>query len=469
VSHRRVTVQDVVNDPDAEGVLAHLAEDFVTAWIPDALAGVDYPALLRQPNAVPDRAATLCVPRAGRAPMRVPVLGFDRLLALHVACDPFRENLDERLHPGVCGYRTGATSSTGYQGEYERFREFVKAGVTEHAWSATADVESFFPSVTAEVILGAVSELSTPLDVDRLAAVLRDFSANGLSALPAGYADARMLGNLVLAAADDVLDVAFTRWVDDYRLFSDDEGALRKALCQISDALRPLGLRLNPRKQRVLQREAAFNEIIGRDLDSVFHPDVESADATRRSLRRVFLEALADPVRNRRTIRFCLPRLASISDDIAIPFATKTLTTTPWDLPRLVHYLSVFRERDGVAESLFDALLTAARSDDHWATARICVGVAGVKLPEAVTDPLALYAERTENAAVWGTVIRVFGMSRDSRTLDATSRALDERASLAALRDLEIDLPRFLVDRAETTARVLKTDPAPPPETFSLL
>ena len=459
----------MLDSPASADILADLQEDFVTAWVPDALAGVDFPMLIGEPNAVPDRSAILSVPRPGRSSMQVPVLGFDRQLALHAACEPIKAIVDGRLRPEVCGYRTGAASDPGYQLEYQRYRDFLSGGVKDHLWSGTADVESFFSSVTYDTLVGALGTLSRPSNTQALEMVLSDFCASDLPLLPAGYADARMLGNLVLAAVDEALDIPFTRWVDDYRLFSNDQSAVLNSLRRVDQGLRSLDLRANPKKQRVLSRDVAVDELIGRDLDSVFHPEVESNDASRKTLRRVLIDALADPVYNRRLIRFCLPRLAYVHDDFAVDFAAQNLMATPWDLPRLIQYLHVFRDRESVAEQLFSALASAVENDDDWATARICVGVAGLTVPESLVDSLTAYALHTASSAAWGLVARVLALTRSPNAVEVANRALDVRPSLACFRDLEESFPRELADRGLTTASVLEDVPVPLPLTFSLL
>ena len=141
----------------------------------------------------------------------------------------------------------------------------------------------------------------------------------------------------------------------------------------------------------------------------------------------------------------------------------------PWDLPRLIQYLHVFRDREDVAESLFSALASAVESNDDWATARICVGVAGLKVPEPLAESLTAYAFDTSSAAAWGLVVRVLALTRWPSAVEVANRALDVRPSLACYRDIEEPFPRELVDRAATTASALENTPAPPPLTYSLL
>jgi len=82
---------------------------FATAWVPDALAGVDFRALLGHPNAAADRSAMVEGPTCWTwANACFQSLASTTHFALHRACDPLRDRVDERLRPEVCGYRTGA-------------------------------------------------------------------------------------------------------------------------------------------------------------------------------------------------------------------------------------------------------------------------------------------------------------------------------------------------------------------------
>jgi hypothetical protein len=453
----------------ALSVLHDLQEDFDTAWVPDVLAGADFAALIDEPDPAPDPPTLLSVPRPGRQSMRVPVLSFDYQVKLHRACRPIMDRVDQRLRPEVCGYRTGARAEPGYRDEYGRYRDFLSSGIGESAWTATADVQGFFSSVTLRAMQAALRTITADSDTQVLEALLLELIELGLPTLPAGYADARMLGNLLLGAVDAVIEIPFTRWVDDYRLFSQDHKTIVKSLLTVEQQLRQLGMQLNASKTHIYPREAARNRLLGLDLTSVFHPEIECDATTRRSLRRVFISATSAAIPDRRVIRFCLPRFIAMRDDFAIDYALAALTSTPWDAPRLVHYLSVFRERSTVAERLCGAVEQAARASDDWMVARLCVAVAGLRLPEATIAALHDYAERTLSAPVWGLAIRTLSLSGDAGVSMVAARALDTRAALAAHRDLDLPLPALLVERAPTTARVLDTMSAPAPSAVSLL
>jgi hypothetical protein len=401
--------------------------------------------------------------------MFVPSLGWDTHVRFHRACDPLRHSVDAALSAEVCGYRAGAVSSPGYQQEYERFRAFLTAGIDEHSWTAATDVQRFFASVTLPVLTRTIERFANPTQLAPLLGVIRQFQCAGLPVLPAGYADARLLGNALLVPADACVDVPFTRWVDDYRLFANSQKDLMTALRRLEDELRALGLRTNPDKLQLLQRDAARQQILGVDLASVYHPESESPTTTRAALRRVFFEAATDPLRNRRLIRFCLPRLAEQHDPCALEYAFASLENTPWDAPRLAHYLAQFREDPRVAGQLAVALERAASHDDHWMLARLAPACAGLSLEEPTATALRGYAARTDNATVWGHALRLLSLSGDTSALSLATRGLDVRAALACYRDLEASPPTDLIEMAETTAMVLEASPAPAPSTASLL
>ena len=140
-------------------------------------------------------------------------------VALHEVTAPLRDVADRVLSPGVRGFRCGATSESAHSGEYRRFRELFDEYVRSAGFVVFADVARFFPTLQNEQIKSALAATMATSELTGLFEFIDRMAELQLPAVPAGYADARLVANLVLHQADNLLDVRFTRWIDDYRLF----------------------------------------------------------------------------------------------------------------------------------------------------------------------------------------------------------------------------------------------------------
>lgn len=284
----------------------------------------------------------------------------------------------------------------------------MSAGEAEsHAFVVMADIAAFFDSVTPmalDVARRHVGDLAAWTPVTEL---LKQTQKLGVSGLPAGYGDARLIANMILAYADSRLKVPFTRWVDDYRLFVDSKSEGWAALEDLAKALAPLGLRLNRGKSRILTLDEFRRLALGPSLDSVYHPQDESPAAVRANLRSVFLDSVAR--KDRRLLRFSLPRLAKEQDDFALSFVLESLSQAPQiDAPRMVAYLSTFSESPALTSHL--PSLIDAQVDDGWNFLRIVPLLARTASTPAVVDRLAQRLEGTRSALQWGNLLRTLAI-----------------------------------------------------------
>lgn len=453
-------------------LLDALTEDRRASWVPDVLGWGDAEALIEDPEDRLDEIETMYYPKPDGTLMSVPLLGARNLARLHRVTDALRGRADESLAPGVCGYRRGAEVGLSYSRENLRFHEFSSAEADSVEFVAVADVAKFFEHAPWNLVLASAADLLPTAeerrDLERFAS---DAVASGLRYLPAGYADARLLGNLVLRRADAALGDRFTRWVDDYRIFTPTEEEARGQLDALRAALDIDGLKLNESKTRVMGA-AEFTAGSGSSLQSVYHPDVESADQVRAALRSVFAAAAGDPVGQRRSIRFVLPRMANERDEIAVEWALRMLPTIPWEAPRLCAYLAAFAHRGDVAESIEAALLDAVTADNTWFATRLAALTTRTGISAATAEDLSAGLGRTSSAALWGLGVRALALSGhgvEVRRLIGQGIA-DQRAAAGALVDLGEQRAGGLVTGVAAATRDLLADgPAPLPELDAIL
>lgn len=450
-----------------DALWADLREDRLTAWVPDPLAWADLGEASALGVLDPSPAVTwMPVASIDGRTKRRPVLSPALHAALHQAVAQLRGPSEQLLRPGVCGYRTGADGDSRYSTEFLRFQEFTAGEADSSSHVVFADVAAFFTNLPLPGVLAA-AESAAGGPLPELRGVFARLADAGAITLPPGYADARMLANLVLAGVDEELPVPFARWVDDYRLFLPAGMDPDQAVSDLAALLGRRGLQLNHGKTQVVKGSLAAARSRN-SLTSVYHPDRGDVARDRANLRSVFFSAAADPIRNRRALRFVLRRLAAESDDVAVDWATTVLPDARWEAPRLVAYLAAFEDDPRVQSATGQLLKAAAETHDDWLITRLSP-LAARGLGDDSLGALESFVSTTECPAAWGLGLRVLGCNQRADAVERqVSRLLDPRAALAALRDVGVMSDRAS-DAAPAAAAALTVSPAPPPLADSIL
>ncbi len=454
----------------APGGLDVFSEDFQTVWIPDVAACVDYGATLAWPSLAGGSFSKLVVPRPNRKPMEVFMLPFKDQVHLHSAVEPFRQGIDRLLRPTVCAYRRGAEKGYDYRNEYTRFRDIVQAGISDSQYVVKADVRDFFATSSFGLAVETLERLTNQRAMG-LRRMWGRLHSVGIETLPAGYADARLLANVILHSVDATISWSFTRWVDDYRIFAGSLRESEQVLETLSAGLDRLGLSLNREKSAVIPRAKAVGELLGRSLESVYHPDAESPAQTSAALSTLFVDAASDPVRRRRELRFSLRRLQKSKDPLAVDFALSSLISLPWEAPRLVSYLTQFRSDTRVQCEVHAAFVKACELGDDWLVGRLSPLIMKLPKEHESLEAARSYASASTCAASWGLALRVMAQAKDRAGVlkETAEHCLDPRGALVALRDVDIPALKSLRVQAPLTASSLEASPAPLPFTDSIL
>ena len=383
---------------------------------------------------------------------------------------PLRDEADKVLSPGVRGYRHGATADSAHSGEYRKFRELFDEYVKSAGFVVFADVERFFPTLQNEQIKSALTATMATSELTGLFEFIDRMAEVQLPAIPPGYADARLVANLVLHRADTLLDVRFTRWIDDYRLFIPPGRDPVAVIRRLEEGLSNIGLGLNRAKTLVLDVEHA--RTVTRDpLESVYHPDRDPPERVRQKLRAVLAAAVQDPIRQRHAVRFVLPRLANEGDEVAVPFALNALLALPWDAPRAVAYLGRFAERKEVRDGVDGAVRVAATRRDAWLLAQLAPLALRITLSTNTLDALGEALVHLTPSPAWGLTLRVLAVNARRHDVERAIQGPipDVRAALVALQTLEWPIPDPLARTEPVLASRLDRETMPLPAIDSLL
>lgn len=449
--------------------LVTLSEDISTAWIPDVLANADLAAISDHPTLQLEELTEIWVPRPGGGAMQAYALPPSLHLQLHHTVDPLRDIVDSLLRPTVCGYRRGAQADESYRSEHDRFMSLTRAELENRPYVLVADIENFFQSLPWDTVLHSLRQL---LELSYgLPELFELLERKGVRHLPPGYADARMLANLVLHPTDAIIPADFTRWVDDYRIFLSGPTTPVALIADIETNLRLHGLHLNPAKVRFISTHEARGELLGKQLDSVYHPG-DDIRRSRADLRAIFFEAAVDPIRHRRLMRFSLPRLAEIQDDVALDFTLSQLNALAWEAPRFVAYIDKFADRPAVRTKVVTCLEAALLQGDQWLIARLSPLAAKVTVPKPLAHLLVEFIRQVNAPALWGLALRILSLSGYGdlvKGVFARDEVPDPRAALAAAQDVGLTAPPIAHLRAPLTSNVLNRVRAPRPSAQSIL
>jgi len=443
-------------------------EDLATRWIPDVLADFDFAEAVRLPRLDAQDVRFVSVPRTSGGVRRAPVLSGSAVGAIREAVEPLRRVSDEILAPSVCGYRVGASGDVSYSEEYRRFRSFAEALSDGSGWVVVADVRNFFDSVSAKAMRIALQD-DFKESVDPVSELMGQLGARGLTGLPAGYGDARLLANAFLSPVDKALKVPFTRWVDDYRLFASTRTEAEDAIQVLSAGLTRLGLELSGSKLAVMTTLEYRSRRHGIPLDSVYHPQDEPSETIRAGLRSVFIDAVSEG--DRRRLRFVLPRLAEQRDPVAVEYALSALRANSIDAPRLVQYLGAFISEPALAAQVIAIASNPAASD--WTLMRLIPLLIRVGLDEEAISAIVARLHGTESSLLWGLLVRLLGVHQRTGELSHVFRVgapRDYRAVMGARADLGLGFDDSWLAALPTTVRSLElSGVAPLPKVESLL
>lgn len=450
-----------------------LSEDWLTAWVPDIGGHFDASLFLTH-TMTGERPAVqwLRAPKPGGATtMLVPTLHPATHVALHRATDPLRSPANNMLGEGVFGYRQGADPTRRYADDWQAFTAHTRSLAAESEAVVFADISSFFPSTPWPVVEQALRRHFSGEATDQIFRLMKTLDAQGLHYPPPGYADARLLANVVLHDVDRSIEVPWARWVDDYRLFVPAGRDPQAHIDALAKHLRRFGLELNAAKTRV--RPAAEVTRTHRNvLGEVYNPERDGEEKAVAALHRLLEEARQDPVKERTKLRFALGRLTKTNDSSAVPFALAALRDIPWEAPRLVGYLGNFADELPVRKGANNVLKEAAGAGDAWLVARLAPLLMRNGLSSQSAEVLEEAMPGLTGTPTWGLALRLLALSgHESQVIRLTyDDVSDPRAALIALADLRLPLPDRLVRLEPLTAQALEAaGRAPVPSLQSLL
>jgi len=177
-----------------------------------------------------------------------------------------------------------------YKYYYEGFQDFVAwqlAQVEENTCMLKTDISSFYDSISHEYLLSAISkQINIRKDTDFMllfgktlkfkicyysivdGKLNETYNSQGI---PIGNEAEGFLANIFLKEADEALfnlGINFGRYVDDFRIFTNDKNEAVKASIILQEFLLKIGVNLNASKTKIIEAQEKIIEFIEESKDS---------------------------------------------------------------------------------------------------------------------------------------------------------------------------------------------------------
>ena len=289
------------------------------------------------------------------------------------------------------------------------WRDFV--GVVENVTKGTAvllstDLSNYFEHINLEKLKRVIEALLPEVKADAgekarlrsnitaLFEFLSQWSYNETQGLPQNRDASSFLANLYMLPVDRIMieqGYQYFRYMDDIKIVCDTEFAARKALKQLSLALREYGLSVNSGKTVIcnasdIDQVAKCLDLGGDELHQI---DAIWGTRSPRSIARSFpllrdtaLQLLRRGEVNHRMFRFCMSRLVVLAQcpefqvppqffSSITPLIIEALSTAPFATDQLVQYLRAVPLTEGDFRTISEMLCDPNRNFYTWQTYRI--------------------------------------------------------------------------------------------------
>lgn len=197
--------------------------------------------------------------------------------------------------------------------------------------------------------------------------LLREWCPNDIRGIPQGPAASALLGNLYLTPLDDMLNgrpgVLHIRYMDDFRVFSDDRSELVRTAWALQKMARSIGLDLKTDKTAILTSAEALSLIEDPRKDSANYLMKSDPPKARRHLRKMVRTAVrkaGEP--DRRSVEFGLRRLRRMGDGYLLKEVISNLDRLAVSGSVVAEFIAQFPNRPSAVAGVADYVCDANRN-----------------------------------------------------------------------------------------------------------
>lgn len=362
------------------------------------------------------------------------------------------------------------------------WRDFIGAvdrSVADDKILLTTDLTNYFENIDLRklrtVMQNRLADISASADIKNsirayistLYECLEEWSYEAGRGLPQNRDASSFLANLYMLSIDERmrgLGYTYFRYMDDIKVVCDTRYQARRALKELSIALRDLGLAVNSKKTKIIDGSdrAAVAEALDGGSPEVEHLDSIWATRRRESISRSFpmlrqfTQMLLDEGRvDSREFRYCINRLIVLAScvEFSVPpayFAAITdrivelIAEHPAACDQFCRYLRVVPLSGSNIDAIAAHLRDSSRNFYTWQSYRIwmLLGQREVRRPELIAEALTIISAGDDNAARAGASIYLGAMGGTAErvavaeSFSTLSSFLGQRCALVAVQEL---------------------------------
>ena len=328
---------------DPNGAIKFLMKtDRRDLWVPDVLNWED---LRARPDSVIASALAKCstgqadpfeaveVPKGTLLSRAGTLLSVEDRLAYHMLCATFADRVEAALSDRVFSSRINKRPGPFFVpglAQYARFIEEVEKAAGPDSWVVSTDLVSYFETISHELLFEDLRDLGVADDIVRpLRSLISAWRRSSRGGLPIGPDASRLLGNLFLLKVDrQMLAERFDyyRYMDDVRIVVSSEREGRAALRRFEVLCRGRGLIVaGAAKSKIEKARPGAKASEDAPFKWAEYAMRNGFDESRKILRGMFNDALAEKDLKRRHARFALFRLGRLVDRAVLNRVLKRL------------------------------------------------------------------------------------------------------------------------------------------------
>jgi len=305
------------------------------------------------------------------------------------------------------GFRISDKPSKFFRDNIESWKKFKKKD-SEYFEQNTGgflletDITAYFEHIKVERLTGAISRLGVDGGtIQKIEGLLMHWAEDGIG-IPQGNGCSSFLGNAYLDELDKAMiseGYQYYRFVDDIRIFADDEQTLRRALQRLTQLLRPLNLHLAGGKTRIIDNKIhldALNhyqdvmESINYSLDIGDYGEEGGIDG---SLQEIWREAISTKNINKTVFRFCIARFRRIESDFPLEdILNKDLYDAP-NIDLVSNYLASYINEERVQKVVINKLLASEYEYEMIYLLKLLSTASSLHFDISLIDKRAIYSK----------------------------------------------------------------------------
>jgi hypothetical protein len=277
----------------------------------------------------------------------------------------FAEDVDSKFTPADVdfGYRISPKSSKFLHEGIQAWTKFRDKDAELFALAdgsgmiLNTDISAYFEHIKISKLIEILGNFNIDSAMlTKLEAALNKWSEDGIG-IPQGNNCWSFLANVYLDEIDKVMTSEgynYYRFVDDMRIYAEDEATLRQAIQRLTQLFRPLNLHLNSGKTKLIDFEQHTQDLNEhKDLMEavnyvLFFEDFPDTLVVDDSLQEIWKDTVTQKYIDKTKFRYCVIRFKQIASEFPLEDILNHKLYDPSNIDYVTRYLSEYIDREHV-------------------------------------------------------------------------------------------------------------------------